>query len=334
MPTTDGYFKGTIGILPINKEGPISVKIDGYTNDVFFSTQTIEYNTTLGQSQYYIDSKFDELDKDDGTVIYNINVSIAITASSPVMLIFEAPFAQTSNVGEGGSCGTSCYYDSIQFMPISSQPLKCNSLLMPPDQRIITNDFTTRLHVYSPNLEADCYSITNITVYDGTNNVQGTSQIVDEMGFTKISLMNEGVVGFSTTGGQVPTNRFGSILGEDGITAFGHFMHYVPSISEWVTGKTQFFTLSNNCVIEFYTDSSNENLIKIDGKSLATLKYDRKSLPFFQNQYFQFIVKITGYGLHKIEHDAKYVAYVVCKHVNGPNNAAGYLTGFNQRKST
>uniref|UniRef100_A0AC35TRT6 Uncharacterized protein n=1 Tax=Rhabditophanes sp. KR3021 TaxID=114890 RepID=A0AC35TRT6_9BILA len=250
------------------------------------------------------------------------------------MLSFDAPFTTTSNLCT--SRAPSCSRDFVQFMPIASQPLQCNSFLMPPDQRMITNDFTTRLHVSPPNLGANCNAITKITVYDENNNVRGTEQIVDKMGFTKISLMNDEVAGFSTVGGQMSTNRFGSIIDKDGITALGHFMHYVPSTSEWVTGKTQFYTLAKDCILEFYADAtgSNAELIKIDGHNMDTLKFDHIPILFFEQKYSQFVVKINGYGLHTIENYGKYVAYVICKHVNGPYNANGYLTGFNQRKST
>uniref|UniRef100_A0AC35TV21 IgGFc_binding domain-containing protein n=1 Tax=Rhabditophanes sp. KR3021 TaxID=114890 RepID=A0AC35TV21_9BILA len=207
---------------------------------------------------------------------------------------------------------------------------------MPPDQRMITNDFTTRLHVSPPNLGANCNAITKITAYDENNNVRGTEQIVDKTGLTEISLINDEVAGFSTVGGQMSTNRFGSIINKDNIIPAGHFMHYIPSTSEWITGKTQFYTLAKDCILEFYADAdgSNSDFIKIDGHNMDTLKYDRKLLPFFNNQYTQFVVEINGYGLHTIENYGKYVAYVICKHVNGPYNANGYLTGFNQKKST
>uniref|UniRef100_A0AC35TTS4 CUB_2 domain-containing protein n=1 Tax=Rhabditophanes sp. KR3021 TaxID=114890 RepID=A0AC35TTS4_9BILA len=145
--------------------------------------------------------------------------------------------------------------------------------------------------------------------------------------------MNSEVAGFLTIAGPMSANRFGYIINKDGITAVGHFMHYFPSTSEWITGKTQFYTLAKDCILEFYADAtgSNAELIKIDGHNMDTLKYNRKPLPIFQNKYFQFIVKIKGYGLHTFENDGNYVAYVICKHVNGYYNANGYLTGFSQR---
>uniref|UniRef100_A0AC35TGC5 CHRD domain-containing protein n=1 Tax=Rhabditophanes sp. KR3021 TaxID=114890 RepID=A0AC35TGC5_9BILA len=248
------------------------------------------------------------------------------------MLFFEAPSTTTSNLDS--SCGASCYGDYVTFMPIASQPIPCNTFLTPPHQRMITNDFTTRLHVAPPNLPATCNDVAKITVYNDVNNVQGTEQIVDMSGLTEISLINNTVIGFSSYVGQMVTNRHGSIIDEDGITAHGHFMHYVPSVQEWVTGKTQFYTLAKDCILEFYADinGSDPDSIQLDGHPLSSLKFDKNPLPIFGNKYSQFIVKIKGHGLHTLVNNGNYVAYVICKNVGGPNDAAGYLTGFNKRK--
>uniref|UniRef100_A0AC35UB83 Adipocyte plasma membrane-associated protein n=1 Tax=Rhabditophanes sp. KR3021 TaxID=114890 RepID=A0AC35UB83_9BILA len=248
------------------------------------------------------------------------------------MLSFEAPFTVTTNLPDAASS----YQDFVQFMTIASEPIDCNSVLTKPDQRMITKDFTTRLHIFPPNSGViNCNAITEITVYDKKNNLRGTKQIVDKMGNTRILLMDKKVAGFSTIEGQSSTNRFRSIVPNADITALGHFMTYVPSTSEWVTGKTQFFSFLRHCFLEFYADGkgSNPELIKIDGIPLETLQYEHTVLPIFQNKYSQFIVEMERFGLHTIKSDGNYVAYVICKNVNGFHSAYGYLTGFNQRKS-
>uniref|UniRef100_A0AC35TU50 IgGFc_binding domain-containing protein n=1 Tax=Rhabditophanes sp. KR3021 TaxID=114890 RepID=A0AC35TU50_9BILA len=329
MPTSDGSAKGLIAILPINTEDYVKVHIVGYSNGALFSSKDIEYSISRGRSQYYI--SIDLFTRNSGnTLNYNNNVSISITTTSDVMISFASVYATTSNTIS--LCGVSCIDNYVTFMPTASSLKPCNTLLTPPDQRMITNHFTTRLHLSPPNLGSFCSAITSITVYDGVDNIQGTEEIVDKMGFTEISLMNNAFAGFSTDIGEVNTNRFGSITDGNKITNFGHFMHYVPSTVEWLSGKTQFFTSAKKCVLEFYADAdgSNGKFIKIDGSILETLKFDRTPLPIFENKYSQFIVTINGYGLHTIENPGKYVAYVICE--NGPTDAAGYLTGFNQRK--
>uniref|UniRef100_A0AC35UF11 CUB domain-containing protein n=1 Tax=Rhabditophanes sp. KR3021 TaxID=114890 RepID=A0AC35UF11_9BILA len=125
-----------------------------------------------------------------------------------------------------------------------------------------------------------------ITVFDEINYVQGTEQTIDEKGYTTIWLMNTDVAGFSTYGGKMSINRLGSIVDEDGITAHGHFIHSVPSAKEWVTGKSQFYTLTKDCFLEFYADvdGSDPDLVKIDGNILAPLKYNHTPLPIFGNK--------------------------------------------------
>uniref|UniRef100_A0AC35TJ27 PA14 domain-containing protein n=1 Tax=Rhabditophanes sp. KR3021 TaxID=114890 RepID=A0AC35TJ27_9BILA len=278
----------------------------------------------LGQNQYHVSIYVTD---------NNDNTSIAITTDVPVMLSFESPHATTNNLEN--SCGSSsCNEDFVQFMPIASQPLQCNSYLYPPDQRMCAKDYTTRLHISPPNLGLNCDAISQITVYNNINNMRGNQEVVDKAGFTKIDLINNGVAGFSTIAGQVSTNRLGSAFDENGIIANGHFMHYVPSTREWLTGKSSFYTLAKDCVLEFYADAdgSNDELIKINGHTLDTLKYEHTPILFFEQRYSQFVVNINGYGLHTIENHGKYVAYVICKHVNGPYNAHGYLTGSKKGK--
>uniref|UniRef100_A0AC35TYJ6 CUB_2 domain-containing protein n=1 Tax=Rhabditophanes sp. KR3021 TaxID=114890 RepID=A0AC35TYJ6_9BILA len=268
VPISDTNFKGTLGILPINKGGSIKVNIIGYINEQLFSQQTIEYNTTLGQNQHYIGIYFDKLNGEPSS--YNINASIAITATSPIMLSFESPQTTTSNIDDDGSCGSVCYNDFVQFMPVASQPIDCNLDFTTPDQRMITSEFTSRLHISPPNFGDDCDAIPKIIVYNDLLSVEGSEQIVDKTGFTRISLNNIQYAGFSTNNGQMTTNRFGSLFQPDfgGITAYGHFMHYVPSIQEWLINETQFYTLPKHCLLEIYAEDDDSNAIHsitIDG---------------------------------------------------------------------
>uniref|UniRef100_A0AC35UE61 IgGFc_binding domain-containing protein n=1 Tax=Rhabditophanes sp. KR3021 TaxID=114890 RepID=A0AC35UE61_9BILA len=326
FPTADYYAKGAFAILPVNKEGSINVTFVGYAMGELFHSETFEYEIIPGHFQHYISCNIFE-----SANLFDYNVSVSIITSSPVMLSFESPLTTLSN--DDSSCGQSCNEDSVNFMPIASQPIVCDKPLVTPDQRMITNDFTTRLYVSPPSVETNCDASDTITVYDVINNVQGTKQEVSKFGFTAISLMNTEAAGFTTTSGQMSTNRFGSFFGaSDHTTAFGNFMHYVPSISEWITGKSQFYTLAKNCYVELYTDSNEDAIIKIDGIEIDGYIFKEQNIQLFGKNYIQYVVDMYKYGIHTIENSGNYVAYVICSNVNGPNNAAGYLTGFNQRK--
>uniref|UniRef100_A0AC35TH59 Structural protein n=1 Tax=Rhabditophanes sp. KR3021 TaxID=114890 RepID=A0AC35TH59_9BILA len=140
----------------------------------------------------------------------------------------------------------------------------------------------------------------------------------------------------STNAGQMPMYRLGSVLNHpDSLTAYGHFTHYVPSVQEWVTGKTQFFTLAKNCFVEMYTDQDgyNPDFITVDGIVLSRLNYTFIYMEYFKKKYGHFVLPVTGYGLHTIKNYGNYVIYVVCKNVNSAGDAAGYVAGFNKRKA-
>uniref|UniRef100_A0AC35UF68 Phospholipid scramblase n=1 Tax=Rhabditophanes sp. KR3021 TaxID=114890 RepID=A0AC35UF68_9BILA len=211
---------------------------------------------------------------------------------------------------------------------------QCDTKLSRPDQRIISNNFTTRLYVSPPDVPSDCKEVFTMDVSDKAGTVN--HETINDSGSSTIELTDKSEMGSSTNEGQTPMYRFGSIINyPDASAIFGHFAHYVPSIEEWVTGKSQFYTLAKECSIELYTDEDgfNPGLIKVDGIALSKFQYTLSYMKYFNKKFGYFIVPITGYGLHTIENGGNYVMYVVCKNVNGINDAAGYLaSGFNKRK--
>uniref|UniRef100_A0AC35U2B1 COL8A n=1 Tax=Rhabditophanes sp. KR3021 TaxID=114890 RepID=A0AC35U2B1_9BILA len=133
----------------------------------------------------------------------------------------------------------------------------------------------------------------------------------------------------------MPMYRLGSVHTQpDNITAWGLFIHYVPSTSEWVTGKSQFFTLAKNCFLEFYIneDGNNVDSIKVDNLNLSQYNYTQHNMNYFGSTFGHYIMPLNGYGVHSFENSGKYVLYVVCKHVNKLYSSSGYTTGFNLKK--
>uniref|UniRef100_A0AC35TYY7 SCP domain-containing protein n=1 Tax=Rhabditophanes sp. KR3021 TaxID=114890 RepID=A0AC35TYY7_9BILA len=241
-------------------------------------------------------------------------------------------YASTSNIGVP-SCGITCHEDYITFMPMPVVSKDCSDAISPPDQRMITNDFTTRIYVSPPDVPYDCNEMFTTTVYDKNDN--GHQEVISSIGTSTIELTDKSEMASSSNSGQLPMYRLGSILNyPDSLTAYGHFAHYVPSIQEWVTGKTQFYTFAKGCYIEMYADQNglNPDAIKMDGLPLSSYGYKLNHMNHFTKTYGHFIVPVTGYGLHTIESGANYVMYVICKNVLGAYDAAGYVAGFNKRK--
>uniref|UniRef100_A0AC35UEB7 IgGFc_binding domain-containing protein n=1 Tax=Rhabditophanes sp. KR3021 TaxID=114890 RepID=A0AC35UEB7_9BILA len=325
LPTSDSFSKGSISILPVSQTGFINLNVIVYYDGILFSNTTQQYEVTFGQKQHYF-SFFTSPDM-------NTNTTVTISSDIPVMISLSAPYSSTS--ASVPYCGSSCFNDYISFMPISSSSQMCDTLLTPPDQRLITSDFTTRLYLSPSNFNSNCDDVSTITIYDDVNNVDGVEKTLNVGDSTIISLQNKDAIAFSSYNGQKVAYRFGSIMDEDGITAFGHVAHYVPSVKEWLSGKSQFFTIGKHCYLEFYTDEdgSDPDLIKLDNRGLNAFKYDRTPLNFFGSTYIQFKVIIKSHGLHNFENDGNYISYVICKNVAGAFNSAGYLIGFNQRKN-
>uniref|UniRef100_A0AC35TQQ0 CUB domain-containing protein n=1 Tax=Rhabditophanes sp. KR3021 TaxID=114890 RepID=A0AC35TQQ0_9BILA len=253
------------------------------------------------------------------------------------MIQFASRYASTANIDDD-SCGFTCQSDYITFMPMPVTSKPCFAELTSSDQVLMTNDFTTRLYVSPPSVDSDCEDTLEMTVFERNNNVTGNTIKISHDGFSSIELSDKAEeVATTTKAGEMPMYRFGSIhIGPDNPTSASHFAHFVPTVQEWVTGKTQFYTLAKDCWLEFYTDidGSDHDLIKIDNKNLSKYQFEQNTMNYFGKTFGHFMMSIKGYGLHTFENSGRYVLYIVCENVNGPNNAFGYLTGFNQRQSS
>uniref|UniRef100_A0AC35TWW5 CUB domain-containing protein n=1 Tax=Rhabditophanes sp. KR3021 TaxID=114890 RepID=A0AC35TWW5_9BILA len=250
------------------------------------------------------------------------------------MVLYTTATATTSNVDDR-SCGFSCVRDSVTFMPIPVIQKQCYEIVAPPDETIITNDFTTRLYVTPPGVDASCKEDFQMTIYAKHDNNTGLNKYIDHFGYSQIEMTDRSEMASSTYAGQMPMYRLGSIINlPDNRTAYGHFAHYIPVVEEWTTGLTNFHTLKKDCYIEFYVDQNGLNLdqIKVDGISLTKYTYTVNYMFYFKKQFGHFILPLHGYGLHSIENGGNYFLCVVCKNVNGPYNAVGYLAGFNKRR--
>uniref|UniRef100_A0AC35UAK4 IgGFc_binding domain-containing protein n=1 Tax=Rhabditophanes sp. KR3021 TaxID=114890 RepID=A0AC35UAK4_9BILA len=325
MPTGYDPVKGWITILPITKQLPFTVNVEGYVNGVLFSNQSRTYDSKIGDEQLYI--TVNPLNQDD------YKATLKISGTSNFFITYLNPWAVSGSL-QDGSCGISCNWDYITFMPMPVVGKECNKMLALPDQRIITNDFTTRLYVSPPNVPHNCNEMFKIQVYDKFDNVTGNCEIISDIGSSTISLTDKSEMGSETFEGETVMYRFGSFHhSPDNLTGYGHFAHYVPSVQEWVTGQTQFYTLAKDCSAELYTDQVNPDSIKLDGITLTKPKYTLNYMDYFNKKFGHFIVPISGYGVHSIDSGSNYVLYVVCKNVHSIYNGAGYLASFNQAKN-
>uniref|UniRef100_A0AC35TWB8 CUB domain-containing protein n=1 Tax=Rhabditophanes sp. KR3021 TaxID=114890 RepID=A0AC35TWB8_9BILA len=326
VPPQFSSSKGFISILPVQQYQTISIDVSSYINGTFFAKKTLNYDASIGKNQHYLSIS-------PNTEETDFDVTIVVSASAPIFLSYVTPWVTSSNFFDD-SCGKSCYMNYVQLTPMPVVTKQCNVQLFPAEQRIITDDYTSKLYVSPPNVEGVCYENFALILYN-KNNLNGEYKPIESFETNTISLETTSEIGSLSKAGQMPMYRFGSIMQKpDMVTSVGHFAHYVPSIQEWVTGETHFYTLENNCVIEFYADAigSIPTFIELDKKPLSTYDYERKNMHYFANTYSRFSVKISGEGLHTFENNGNYVLYVVCDKLFWKYGAVGYVGGFNKRK--
>uniref|UniRef100_A0AC35U9K8 IgGFc_binding domain-containing protein n=1 Tax=Rhabditophanes sp. KR3021 TaxID=114890 RepID=A0AC35U9K8_9BILA len=328
VPTGFGNGKGTISFLPIIVGERITINYVGYLNNEWFANETVNYDTGVGHDQRYVYVYPALAD------IYD-SATIAIRSSHPIMVTFASALTASSD-HDDDTCGASCMLDyTTFFVPPAVYKMCHGPNITSPDQRLMTNDFTTSVYITPPATQFDdCYEKFKMIVYEKSNNSTKGAGSVSSTGDSAIPLLNYPEIASSAISGLMPMYRFGSIFNPRGVgpTGYGHFAHYIPSIQEWVTGNTQFYSLANNCFIEFFADviGSNLNYIRLDGKPLNN--YSLNNLYYFGTTYGHFIMPVQGFGIHTFQNPGNYVLYVICQNVNSAYNAAGYVTGFNQRK--
>uniref|UniRef100_A0AC35TXW3 IgGFc_binding domain-containing protein n=1 Tax=Rhabditophanes sp. KR3021 TaxID=114890 RepID=A0AC35TXW3_9BILA len=328
MPTSSFGEKGSVSFLPVASSGQITINITTFMTDTEYGrNRSYTYDMAIAQDQRYMSVMFN---------VFN-NASLILTASSPIMITLTAPRV-TSNSITTDYCGTTCLSDYVTFMPIGVNEKKCKFESNQPEENMITNDFTSRIYIYPTYQDGICNDKLTATVYDDiTNLARGTTIDISLYGKSSVSLVNKKQTGVLTYDGPLRSYRQGAILESDGITAHGHFAHYLPMTKEWVEGNYQFFTLAKDCVLEFYvqgepnTNSIDLNHIKIDGTPVTNMTFTTKVIELFDTNVSQYAVSIKGYGIHTFvnEGSGKSVGYVICKNVNSPSSGMGYLTGFN-----
>uniref|UniRef100_A0AC35UDM0 IgGFc_binding domain-containing protein n=1 Tax=Rhabditophanes sp. KR3021 TaxID=114890 RepID=A0AC35UDM0_9BILA len=365
VPKQSYYLKGFITILPIGQEDSLSVNVVGYVDGQKYSDNTIQYNTAIGNEQHYIsiwfDYNVDDEAKDslsvnvvgyvdgekysDNTIKYNTAIgkeqhyisiwfdynvddeaSIVISASSPIALSFATPWS-IDDTDQDKPC-----YIAFMLMPVVQQ--NCYHNLINPDQRIITNVFTSIVYISPPAVDANCNEEFLLNVFNEKDNMKGSIKTISKTIPNHINLDGEiSEIATTTVNGQIPMYRIGASPRIPGIDTQGHFAHYIPSTQEWINGKTPFYILGTDCSLEIYTTDINPDSIQIDEVIGTKYGLNLQKNNYFGHEYGYYITSIKNYGLHTIESNSSYTAFVICKRINSIADIAGYLIGFNKRKA-
>uniref|UniRef100_A0AC35UHD1 IgGFc_binding domain-containing protein n=1 Tax=Rhabditophanes sp. KR3021 TaxID=114890 RepID=A0AC35UHD1_9BILA len=348
-------------VLPLPGTDSVTVNYKMYKDGNLFNTDSKTYNTALGSAQSYYTSFFEEAG----------NVTVLVESTSPVAISLVTPWASTTEQYETcQACARDhaammlipnlvkqCNQQHLpQEQRIMTSDFTSKLFISPPvssdcDEKFKVTVFDDNKLASGKEMEVSKIGSTNITFvdrkemalvsvsgvmptirfgtfFDGSTPINyGKEMEVSKIGSTNITFVDRKEMALVSVSGVMPTIRFGTFF--DGSTPinYGHYTHYVPSTAEYVTGKTQFYTLAKNCVLEVYTD--NAESFKLDGSSgqFTTIT----PLSVLSQKYTHILFNIKGLGIHTFESSANYVAYVVCRQVNGIHDSAGYLTGFNRR---
>uniref|UniRef100_A0AC35UCW5 IgGFc_binding domain-containing protein n=1 Tax=Rhabditophanes sp. KR3021 TaxID=114890 RepID=A0AC35UCW5_9BILA len=310
-------------ILPLELDVTVSLSIRIYMNDKLQLLKQVNVNSTLGEKQLTVGSFVDSNDA-------SVNSTFVITASSPVVIQLISPLSSSSNNPK--LCGVSCYRDYASMIVPPVVKATCGALLSHPDMRVLTSEYSLLMFIAPPNAQS-CNEDFTFKVFDDIDPIIGTEFTVDSFGSSDVALSTRNQIGVVSYTAQLPATRFGGWVQEDGLTSYGHFLTYVPSTTEYVIGKTNFFTYATGCLLEIYISAKDNDLMtmKLDNVPFNSLDFDKKHLAMFDKAYVRFLINVTGYGLHSFKAEQKYVAYVICKQVNSAFDTVGYITGYNKR---
>uniref|UniRef100_A0AC35TFJ9 EGF-like domain-containing protein n=1 Tax=Rhabditophanes sp. KR3021 TaxID=114890 RepID=A0AC35TFJ9_9BILA len=260
------------------------------------------------------------------------NYTIALTSSSPILVNLIAPFSTKGN--DAKNC-VGCKESYVSYMPIPSKNEVCPRKGVAGDKRIISADFTMDIFFSSPLLTSTCTKEAIVSLVT-ENFKDGTTAITVNKDVQTSFAMNSHYVATSSVNGKIPTYRFGGAKADrfnPSTTLSGKIAHYVPSMDEWVTGTTEFFTFMFHCVLEVYAEDTGSTFdLSMDGGVInPRLFLKSEKIKFFGKPFVRYEISVSGERQHTFEAKRKYVAYVVCPKIEPSNVAYGYLTGFNYK---
>uniref|UniRef100_A0AC35UCR0 IgGFc_binding domain-containing protein n=1 Tax=Rhabditophanes sp. KR3021 TaxID=114890 RepID=A0AC35UCR0_9BILA len=314
LPPSVYASMGHVLVLPLPGTDEVTINFKMYQNGNLYNSESKTVKTSLGAEQTFYVSYFDDPS----------NITFVIDSTEPVMTSLVVEMASTTG---DSSCGKICCKNYMTTMLLANTVKKCNQPTLSQEQRIITNDFSSRLYI-SPPVASDCAEDFTVRVFDNNKLAGGEEIIISKTGYTNYTFAERREISLVSSSGDMSVIRYGTVFHNGDLqTNYGHFAHYVPSTREFVTGKSQFYALANDCALEVYT--SNTDNIKLDGADVESIK---TGLVGLGGKYTQILINIQGLGIHTFESAGHYVSYVVCRQVNGIYDSTGYLTGFNKRK--
>uniref|UniRef100_A0AC35UDE0 Glutamate receptor n=1 Tax=Rhabditophanes sp. KR3021 TaxID=114890 RepID=A0AC35UDE0_9BILA len=314
-------FPGHILLLLPTDHPYIKVSVVVYNAFEVWTSDSYNLDTKISIDQSYLSAYIPNVGK---------NITITITSDFPILTSLVAGLATTSADLE--FCGDTCKPNYVTYMPLPIDSQVCNQQFNQNDTRMITANFTSSVYVAPPVAKGTCNEQFQVAIFDDEHMTTGYYETVAPDNLKTVDVTGQNQIAITSNVGPVAMYRFGSIVGADQVTAFGHFGHYIPSTNEWITEAIQFFVLDINCYLEVYTDKKGSDVSNMLLDNAKLVDFHKQGIEFFSNAYSQFIIKVSGYGLHTYQNPGKFIAYVVCKNVNGMYDSAGYLTGFNKMK--
>uniref|UniRef100_A0AC35U2Y1 IgGFc_binding domain-containing protein n=1 Tax=Rhabditophanes sp. KR3021 TaxID=114890 RepID=A0AC35U2Y1_9BILA len=321
FPKTYFNHVNYVVIIPLTDVIEVTVQLMIHIRTKTFVNGTHIIKTSPGSKQYILAGYFSDQERD---------YTFTVISSQPIMVQLVSPLAANYR---NGSKKYECFFgnDYGTFMVRPTIKTICDDEIY--DYRLYTNDFTAFAFASPPFTTCKVKkSKYKLTLY---NKIDTYERLMDgdEISVSTMDNMDAKDMDFivtQSTEGMMSTYRQGGSKDSQNRRPIGSFIHYIPSFYEYVTGETYFYTLLNNCVLEFYAEYDEEKLkqLIIDNKPSTQYLVSTKQITAFKHHFVQYIFNIQGYGTHVISYNFKYMSFVVCEHINSRKNTIGYLTGF------
>uniref|UniRef100_A0AC35TFZ7 IgGFc_binding domain-containing protein n=1 Tax=Rhabditophanes sp. KR3021 TaxID=114890 RepID=A0AC35TFZ7_9BILA len=258
------------------------------------------------------------------TVVISSDREVVLTVMSPQM----SPSLEIGKC-ENGECGS----DLGIYIAQPSASLNCNAWKTFEERKMMDSEFSAVLAI-SPPLKKDCSYQFGLIHKKSTQDIIEDNSLLETMGL-RIDMEEDEQMFLSSKDGSFKTVRFGGIRTNYTNNLIGSFMHFVPSINEYITGETIFHLPNYECVLEVYTtlDTFLSDCY-FDSEKLDSKLTSVDHFADIEGNYIKMILNLHGYiGIHDFFSPGKYISYVICKNVGGPNTAIGYVTGFDKIKA-
>uniref|UniRef100_A0A0N5BG23 IgGFc_binding domain-containing protein n=1 Tax=Strongyloides papillosus TaxID=174720 RepID=A0A0N5BG23_STREA len=321
LPQPRSKKEQVVYLLPLPNRDVNARVIVTDSQDYFLFDKTIKLSGALGANQSIL-----------SIITTGHGPSIYISSDQPIVVIGAVICAELNAFNyQSPTSNNTCDYAA--YFPQQIDTRDCASNLTTPDQRVIVGDHTADI-IVSP-ADSTCGSSIPVSLYSNVNPANVSQETLPPKLVKRYENFEYYTSGLAVSSPNVllSMTRIGTPRATNITTLDGIFVHYVPDITQYYSGETQFITLFDGDYYEVYVENYTIGAsLTLNGQNILINDQTSRNLGIFNKTYKVVKITVPKAGLNVFNCSLNYIGYVISKTNGNTNTAYGYLTGFNKSK--